>query len=305
MTVTITSVATSATNFADYLDAFAEEFVLAGFGTFSADSEGDYAGSEGTIDDTPVTRDQGFVVEGDLSYDITTHRLGGTVDAIAFGTGAWLDEAAEEVGLTTVDFSIDFGRTIRDQDLARSILVDLMGFDEDGDGDSTSALRDHLATQKIKFVGGAGVDVFTGGAKADKLLGGGGADVLDGGKGDDKLLGGGGNDVLAGGKGDDHLDGGAGKDRLSGGADKDWLTGGAGKDRFDFSGKGYDQEIVTDFQHGKDKLVFDDKAYGDFDAVMEDAKQKGDDVLIATDQGQIRLLDVDLHDLTAGDFLFA
>ncbi|MGR3781564.1 MAG: calcium-binding protein [Albimonas sp.] len=304
MTVKIISRTSSEKNFEKYLDAFDAEFALMGFGTFSDDSEGDYAGAESSIGEDPVRGDQAFLVEGDLSYDITTHRLGGTMDKVAFGYGAAQDAGSGALSLAQTDFEIRFGKTIDDEELARAILVDLMGFDEDDDGSATSALRDEIWGQKIKFIGKGGKDVFTGGNKDDVLKGGGGGDVLKGGKGDDRLIGGGGNDTLDGGQGKDRLDGGKGRDWLSGGADKDWLTGGPGKDRFDFTGKGYDKEIVTDFQIGKDKAVFDARAYDGFDALMEDARQKGDHVILNTDEGWIKLVDTDLDDLSAGDFLF-
>ncbi|SFH66452.1 calcium-binding protein [Albimonas pacifica] len=323
MTVKIISRNSSETNFQRYLDAFDADFALMGFGTFSEDSEGDYAGAETAITDTPARRSQAFLVDGDLSYDITTHRLGGTMDAIRFGYGAAQDADSGELSLARTDFEISFGRTIRDEDLARSILVDLMGFDEDGDGAATSALRDEIWGQKIKFIGGAGRDVFAGGSAndvlkggggndvlrgakgADKLLGGGGADKLLGGPGADVLKGGGGNDVLSGGGGDDKLYGGKGADVLSGGPGTDVLVGGPGKDRFDFTSNGYGKEIVQDFQTGRDKAVFDADDYAGFRALMEDARQKGGDVILDTDAGWIKLVDTDLDDLSASDFLFA
>ncbi|WP_339949090.1 calcium-binding protein [uncultured Albimonas sp.] len=323
MTVKITSRTNSETNFETYLDAFDKDFALMGFGTFSDDSEGDYAGAESAITDQANARDQAFMVEGDLSYDITTHRLGGTMDAVSFGYGAAQDADSGALSLSRTDFEVSFGKTIKDEDLARAILVDLMGFDEDGDGEATSALRDEIWSQKIKFIGGGGRDVFAGGNKNDVLKGGGGADVLSGGKGDDVLKGGGGKDKLSGGQGDDvlkggggadTLDGGQGNDKLFGGKGADWLSGGAGKDvlvggpgkdRFDFTSKGYDKEIVKDFTLGKDKAVFDADDYAGFDALMEDARQKGDHVILNTDEGWVKLVDTDLDDLSASDFLFS
>ncbi len=322
MTVKIISRNNSETSFEAYLDAFDSDFALMGFGTFSDESEGDYAGAETPITDEASTRSQAFMVTGDLSYDITTHRLGGTLDAVGFGYGAAQDEDSGALSLAQTDFEVSFGKTIKDEDLARAILVDLMGFDEDDDGQATSALREEIRGQKIKFIGGGGRDEFTGGTRDDVLKGGGGNDGLKGGKGGDKLIGGGGadklygnkgSDVLKGGGGNDRLFGGDGPDKLAGGKGADWLSGGAGKDvlaggpgkdRFDFTSGGYDKEIVKDFQIGKDKAVFDADAYAGFDALMEDARQKGDHVVIATDAGWIKLADVDLDDLSASDFLF-
>jgi len=69
-----------------------------------------------------------------------------------------------------------------------------------------------------------------------------------------KIYGNDGANKLFGWAGNDILDGGAGNDVLNGGVGNDTLTGGAGADTFIF-GSGYGKDIVTDFQHGADKLV--------------------------------------------------
>jgi Ca2+-binding RTX toxin-like protein len=66
--------------------------------------------------------------------------------------------------------------------------------------------------ESLKFAGGDGDDVATGGASANRLRGGGGADQLTGGASADTLIGNGGNDTLAGGGGADALFGGSGGD---------------------------------------------------------------------------------------------
>ena len=94
--------------------------------------------------------------------------------------------------------------------------------------------------------------------------------------GNDKLAGGAGNDQLFGDigvlgqvtitsldGGNDILDGGAGDDILHGGYGNDILTGGSGNDQFVFDTQldlaGMD--TITDFTHGKDKIVLDDAVF--------------------------------------------
>ena len=73
-----------------------------------------------------------------------------------------------------------------------------------------------------------------------------------------------GNDILFGLAGKDILDGGADQDRLVGGLGRDTLTGGTGNDTFDFNsiketGKtGATRDLITDFQHGHDKIDLKD-----------------------------------------------
>ncbi|MBB3522951.1 choice-of-anchor Q domain-containing protein [Rhizobium sp. BK456] len=143
------------------------------------------------------------------------------------------------------------------------------------------------------FKGLGGSDVLKGGAGADALDGGTGNDTasyagsgavnvnlatkvasggeatgdkiasienLTGSSYNDVLTGGnGGGNVLTGGAGADKLDGGAGNDVLIGGAGKDIMTGGTGEDKFILkapteTGSGLNRDVITDFQHGIDKI---------------------------------------------------
>ncbi|AHG45232.1 RTX toxin [Rhizobium leguminosarum bv. trifolii CB782] len=143
------------------------------------------------------------------------------------------------------------------------------------------------------FKGLGGSDVLKGGAGADVLDGGTGNDTasyagsdavnvnlatkvasggqatgdkiasienLTGSSYNDVLTGGnGGGNVLTGGAGADKLDGGAGNDFLIGGAGKDIMTGGTGEDTFILkapteTGSGLNRDVITDFQHGIDKI---------------------------------------------------
>ena len=101
--------------------------------------------------------------------------------------------------------------------------------------------------------GGGGDDYLYGEHDADILDGGAGRDRLYGGNGADRLNGGDGTDHLFGGSGADHLHGGNDADTLNGGAGKNILTGGAGADIFIFTA-GNDQNIITDFQDGVDRI---------------------------------------------------
>lgn len=100
-------------------------------------------------------------------------------------------------------------------------------------------------------VGGAGGDVFEGGADGDHVFGRGGNDRLHGGAGDDVLQGDGGNDHLYGDAGADRLDGGSGRDHLYGGDQADELMGGKGNDHLD-AGAGHD---MIEGEQGNDTIV--------------------------------------------------
>ncbi|MEO0387625.1 MAG: hypothetical protein AAF281_08860 [Pseudomonadota bacterium] len=104
--------------------------------------------------------------------------------------------------------------------------------------------------------GTLGQDLIAGTAGNDIVDGESGDDVLSGYAGDDTLIGGNGNDEVIGGAGDDILIGGVGADLLQGGAGADVMTGGADADRFEFV-IGDGQDIITDFQAGRDELILD------------------------------------------------
>jgi len=101
-------------------------------------------------------------------------------------------------------------------------------------------------TQQHFILGLAGNDRLTGNIADDLLDGGDGNDILTGGAGDDQLDGGLINDTLLGGAGNDSLWGGRQNDTLDGGGGDDNLAGGADFDVFQFSGKGFGDDIVVD-----------------------------------------------------------
>jgi Ca2+-binding RTX toxin-like protein len=148
------------------------------------------------------------------------------------------------------------------------------GIDTAGYGGSSAGVNVNLGT--LSFVFGSGF-IQTGGtgtggdAQGDtlsgfeNLLGSSFADTLTGNNGANRLDGGSGADTLDGGAGGDILDGGAGNDTLVGGAGVgvDLLTGGAGADNFVYQSlddsrivNGRQQDTITDFTVGQDKLDF-------------------------------------------------
>jgi serralysin len=118
-----------------------------------------------------------------------------------------------------------------------------------------------------------GLNIFNGTAGDDSILGSRYDDILVGNAGNDTLLGDRGKDILNGGDGNDNLNGGFGSDFLTGGAGIDTLEGGRGRDTFFFSDSPFPNgipaagangiavlnqpDIITDFQIGRDRLVFD------------------------------------------------
>jgi hypothetical protein len=132
--------------------------------------------------------------------------------------------------------------------------------------------REVGSNTRLKFLGGAGNDIFTNnsvfaasaygqdgndtltaGDRGDRLFGGSGDDILVGGDGRDQLEGGDDNDLLEGGAGKDQLYGKDGNDILKGGANNDTLKGGAGEDliwgqggRDSIDGGGGSDRIVQD-----------------------------------------------------------
>jgi len=126
------------------------------------------------------------------------------------------------------------------------------GFDTASYASAASTVCVNLATNVGSF-GDAEGDTFS---SIEKVIGSNHDDVLIANNAGIVLDGGAGHDFLMGGAGLDVLTGGAGDDTLIGGRGFDVLTGGAGADRFEFnSGDGPD--LVTDFQHGIDKIVLD------------------------------------------------
>jgi len=150
------------------------------------------------------------------------------------------------------------------------------------------------------LVGGVGADVLNGGRGRDVLEGDEGGDRLRGGNGDDGLNGGLNADILAGGNGNDSLMGGFGRDVLNGGRGVDTLLGGVGHDRFVFNATSGVEDIIRDFQDGKDLIVYSDAGLT-FDDL--NISQRGTNVLVDFGTSSALLRGTDLAEITADDFL--
>lgn len=172
------------------------------------------------------------------------------------------------------------------------VLVDNYGQNllRGGMGNDTLTVGDGSAGSTLK--GGAGDDIITSGAGSDVLYGGSGYDTLIGGRGNDALYGNRGRDVLNGGEGADILDGGRGHDTL---------TGGWGNDVFVFRALDKGDDVITDFEDGRDLIEISGLSYADlvFTGVAGGA-------LITSEAmaGQILLEGVDIATLDAADFIF-
>lgn len=146
----------------------------------------------------------------------------------------------------------------------------------------------------------SGHDVIIGSWVDDRLAGYGRADRLAGKGGDDALNGGGGNDTLTGGSGRDALYGAKGYDVLRGGSNDDRLSGGVGRDTFVFDrSDGHDK--VLDFTDRADRIEI---VSGASNFRQLEVSQIGDDVRIEFAHTVIDLLDTDIHEIGAHDFLF-
>lgn len=129
------------------------------------------------------------------------------------------------------------------------------------------------------------------------------------GSGNDRYEGKGGtvDGTIDGAGGNDVLRGGAGIEILSGGIGHDVLTGRGSADTFIFS-TGFDADTITDFQLlGAHDVVdlSEMKGFDSFADLNHHLHQMGKDAVIDFGHGdELTLRNVDIHDLTANDFLF-
>jgi Ca2+-binding RTX toxin-like protein len=168
-----------------------------------------------------------------------------------------------------------------------------------------------------RLVGGAGRDTLRGGQEFDALEGGAGNDRIFGDGGDDdlrgnsvndRIVGGSGNDLVFGDTGNDVLRGGGGRDTIGGGEGDDRLTGNQGPDDFVFYDD-FGDDTLTDFDafgNAEDIDVSNISSIRNMrDLRNNHLTQDGDDAVIRDGQGNsITLLNVDVSDLGAGDFIF-
>ncbi|MFD1331298.1 calcium-binding protein [Methylopila musalis] len=337
MAITIKLNTASGVNFASYLADFDANFVRNGRGFFS-DNPFDLSGDEYAIsssDDTslPIADGKAFIVEsgpdGDFSYNMSSHTLDGTLDAVEFGTGLTYSSATDNF-TTSSDVRIS-GLDLEGSGAGNevfSFINELMNGD-------VATLKSLIAAGPVSVTGSAGSDTFGGGAYADTINGGAGNDTLGGGGGNDKIFGGSGNDriygdagndVLSGGKGNDTINGGAGNDVLEGNAGNDILIGGAGNDRL-YGGAGNDRlsggagndtfyfgaasghDTITDFAAGAaigDVIQFVGTSIDSFADVLAATNDVGGNAVITINANtSITLLGVTEASLHANDFLFA
>jgi Ca2+-binding RTX toxin-like protein len=169
-----------------------------------------------------------------LFGDAGNDRLNGGDGNDTLTGGAGADTLIGGAGIDTASYA----------NAAIGVTLDLatVGVTNDAAGDTYSGIEN--------VAGSAFADIIAGNASANVIAGGNGDDFLFGMIGDDHLIGGMGADVLRGGEGNDRLDGSFGGNILTGDE-----AGGFGHDTFVIHwGLFQSADIVTDFQHGFDKL---------------------------------------------------
>ena len=187
-------------------------------------------------------------------------------------------------------------------DNARDVVIESAGGGVDTVQSSISfALGANV--ENLTLTGVAGL-TGTGNELDNIIIGNGGRDTLSGGAGNDKIYGG-----VSG----DNLSGGAGNDWLHGGLGANTLDGGLGMDVFDFGVQpsGFAQDTILDFAvSGIDHDVIEiAKALAPNFAYMvshhELAQVGANAVLTLSSNETVKLIGVDVHQITAADFLFA
>lgn len=95
------------------------------------------------------------------------------------------------------------------------------------------------------------------------------------------------NDEIYGDQGDNLLQGRDGNDVLRGRRGDDVMEGGAGADTFEFM-RGFDQDQITDFEDGVDKILFDrDIGISSVNDILDFATQSNGDVVFDFGNGDI------------------
>jgi Ca2+-binding RTX toxin-like protein len=247
ITISVNSTAGVNVNYGatNYLDTVNDNFnsMTGRFGyfynAFTNASQYGIATSDDADADAYVDDGNAFVAGGNMTYNLTTNTLSGSIDTLAFGDGI-NGVSSVAPGLTTGSMSIgasaftitSLGATGTTQtDDTHEILYGLMNGDE-------SYLEAYLNSQSVIFQGNTGNDLYQGGGQADTLHGNAGNDTLAGGGGGDTINGNDGVDTIRGEAGNDTIDAGKGNDILNGGAGVDTLTGGDDADIFVFSAAG-------------------------------------------------------------------
>ncbi|WP_171955284.1 calcium-binding protein, partial [Novosphingobium sp. NDB2Meth1] len=123
---------------------------------------------------------------------------------------------------------------------------------------------------------------------------------------DDVLFGGNGNDTLDGSSGYDDLYGGAGADTLIGGIGNDLLTGGSGNDIFAYTALAFNQDVITDFVRGQDRINLAPLGFGDLETLSPFVSENLGNTVISLpfSKGTITINGIRPSQLTASDFIF-
>lgn len=113
----------------------------------------------------------------------------------------------------------------------------------------STTLTSYTIPNWVENLSFSGTAAYTGmgNAVGNEIAGSINGDTLFGLGGNDRLIGFGGNDTLNGGEGDDILQGGLGSDQLTGGT-------GADRFRFDTALSLTNLDVITDFEHGVDRI---------------------------------------------------
>lgn len=163
-------------------------------------------------------------------------------------------------------------------------------------GQSTVAIRAQIFDPREAAVS------LTGSALGDDFIGTAFADTMQGNAGNDHLVGKQGDDLLDGDAGHDLLIGQLGADTIAGGTGDDTVTGNRGTDTFVFpSGGG--QDIVTDFQDGKDVLDLTAFGFASFAAAASHFATSGADVVFTFGLNTLLIQNFTLALLDADDLI--
>ncbi len=238
--------------------------------------------------DTIRGQDGGDHLFGDLGDDLITGNSGG--DDLSGGAGndtIWSGNGND----------VSYG------DAGDDVLGGGNGNDSIWGGDGNDVIYGTAGSNVLG--GGAGNDTIWSGDSAviyasygnDEVHGNSGADTIWGGSGNDTITSGGGHDQIRGAAGNDILNGQWGNDTLSGGADSDTFVFSVGQDVVqDFAVAGASDQVdlsavtsITDFA----------------DLSASHLSQSGADAVIDDLGGNtMTLLNVDINDLLASDFIF-
>lgn len=124
--------------------------------------------------------------------------------------------------------------------------------------------------------GDSGDDVLNGNKGNDIIFGGSGDDSINGNKGSDLIFGDEGDDILHGGSGDDILFGDSGDDTIHGDQGSDYIFGGSGNDVFFYDNPKEGNDLILDYEQGKDSFHFTFGTSVLFDATDDTNGMEGD-----------------------------